>query len=174
MFPRPRPGGENGFTLIEALVAMIVGIVVLAGAAAGIGKLFRSSEISTEASNIVQIATNLKNVAGSGGAFGELTNELATKYKVFPENMAHGPKGALNSWNGEVNVGIAPDKQIFIDYNGVPAEGCQQLVMKLWPAGSWLRIQINDAAGIPKNISLTEIADSCNNKDDKNKITFVL
>ena len=169
-----RFGGQKGFTLIEALVVMIVGIVILAAAAAGIGKLFRSSEISTEAENITQMSATLKNLKNGANGYAGLSNQLAVQYKAVPATMTSSSddKGTklFNTWNGEVKIEPALGAQAFqISYADVPAEACQQLSLKLRNAG-WSSMTAGGTAITPAT-SLTEIGTACGS--DKNALVFV-
>jgi type II secretory pathway pseudopilin PulG len=169
-----RAEGQKGFTLIEALVVMIVGIVILAAAAAGIGKLFRSSEISTEAENITQMSANLRNLKSGANGYLRLSNAIAVQYKAVPATMTtstdkDGTK-LFNTWNGPVDIKEANNAQSFqISYGKVPSEACQQLALKLRNAG-WSSltagsVQITPAAG------LVDIGKAC--ASDENTLVFV-
>ncbi|WP_208456192.1 type 4 pilus major pilin [Burkholderia sp. BCC0044] len=170
-----RVDGQKGFTLIEALVVMIVGIVILAAAAAGIGKLFRSSEIATEAENITQMSATLKNLKNGANGYTGLSNALAVQYKAVPATMttSTGDKGAtnlFNTWNGAVNITAANSNQAYqIEYQGVPAEACQQLALKLRNAG-WASVKAG-TTDITSTTSLTDIGTACTG--DSTTLTFV-
>jgi type II secretory pathway pseudopilin PulG len=173
---RPHGEGQGGFTLIEALVVMIVGIVILAAAAAGIGKLFHASEISTEANHITQITANVKNLRGPKGYQG-LTNEMAVKYKAIPADMAVSADGKsiFNSWKGAVTVAASGDRAFSITYDGVPPEACQQLVLKLRTGtllnrAFWETLKVGGVR-IYSTSSLTTIGGAC--KAENNSIEFL-
>ena len=157
----PRRAGQKGFTLIEALVVMIVGIVILAAAAAGIGKLFRTSEIANEAENITQISANLRNLRNGGGDYRDISNEVAIQFKAIPATMATDKNNQIyNTWNDLVIVSPNPGSRGFIIwYFGVPPEACQQLTLKLRNIGS-------DGVGVGDGLvtqasSLSSIAELC-------------
>ncbi|WP_175885593.1 type 4 pilus major pilin [Burkholderia sp. BCC0044] len=164
---------QQGFTLIEALVVMIVGIVILAASAAGIGKLLRNSEISTEASNITLMRDNLKDLRNGKDYFTGIKNSLAIRYKAIPANMSWSGEKIVNAWGGDVNIGSTDGgKVFFIDYYNVPTEACQMLVLKLGTLG-WKRIQINDAK-IQENFTLADLGKFCkDDSGDRNKMAFV-
>ena len=153
---------QKGFTLIEALVVMIVGIVILATAAAGIGKLFRSSEVSTEAENIMQIATNVRNLRNGANSYKGLDTAAAIRFKAIPATMTQDPNGRIsNIWGGMVAVqSVENDRRFIIVYLGVPSEACQQLTLKLRNA-DWSRVMAAGAQ-IEPDTSLSAIAAACN------------
>ena len=165
--------GQNGFTLIEALVVMIVGIVILAAAAAGIGKLYRASEIAEEASNITQMRAQLNELVKYGGSRDITTTALAIQFKIIPSNMTYQGGLVSNVWGGIVTITASQKKarNVSIGYSGVPAEACQQLVLKLANTG-WAYININDET-IPSVPALKDIGARCAAKGDNNKLTFV-
>ncbi len=153
---------QKGFTLIEALVVMIVGIVILAAAAAGIGKLFRTSEISTEAANVTQMAANLRSLKNGANGYSGLTTKLAIQYKAIPANMTQdaGAGSVFNSWNGAVTIGTAATNQEYtISYAGVPDDACMQLAQKLANAG-WSTVKAGTKTLTPTS-SLSDIQAGC-------------
>ena len=158
-------GRQRGFTLVEALVVMIVGIVILAAAAAGMGKLFRTSEVSTEISNITQITANLRNIRTSHG-FKGIDNKLLVKLKAIPADMSQTADGVItNSWGGDVKITPRYDSGFMIEYNKVPAEACMQLALKLRGSGggwSWFNFgSTSKRADVA--LSTKEISDLCKN-----------
>ncbi|WP_175885443.1 type 4 pilus major pilin [Burkholderia sp. BCC0044] len=166
-----RGKAQKGFTLIETLVVMIVGIVILAAAAAGIGKLFRASEITEEAANLVQLRTQLDSLNSYGGYKG-ITNAVAIKFKAIPTNMSVKDNKISNIWGGDVVLGSAQSgRNVYIDYHKVPADACQQLVLKLANAG-WAHININNQT-ISATPTLKDIGKRCEDGGDNNMVTFV-
>jgi type II secretory pathway pseudopilin PulG len=171
----PRPDKEAGFTLIEALVVMIVGIVILAAAAAGIGKLFRTSEISNEAENITQIVANVRNLKNGANGYADISNALAVQYKAVPATMTtstgDGGTKIFNSWNGDVTIAPAKgNRQAFsITYGGVPPEACQQLLIKLRSVG-WVSMKAGSTR-LWSTSSLSAISGAC--KAKANTLEFI-
>jgi prepilin-type N-terminal cleavage/methylation domain-containing protein len=161
---------QKGFTLVESLVVMIVGVVLLAGAAAGIGRLFHASQITEEASNITQLRTQLVNLISYAG-YKDINNDLAIKFKAIPTNMTVKDNKILNTWGGEVVLGVW-EENVFIDYHKVPEDACQQLTLTLGHSG-WAFININDKA-VPADASLKEIGERCKAGGDDNKLAFVI
>ncbi|WP_080939881.1 type 4 pilus major pilin [Chromobacterium violaceum] len=169
---------QSGFTLIEALVVMIVGVVVLATAAAGMTKLFRASEISTEAQDITSMAASLKSLKSGTQGYVGLDTKMGVQMKIPPQNMLQDASTVKNVWGGAVEFGVANDTsgnvgQAFtIAYKAVPAEACGQLAQKLRGAG-FQSISVGDG---DKTVKLTpvstlaEVSDAC--KGDTNTMTF--
>jgi len=164
---------QGGFTLIEALCVLIVGVTVLAASAAGIGSLFRTSEIATEASNILLMRDGLKNLSNGKEYFAGINNALAIQYKAVPPNMAKNGNKIFNAWNGDVNIGATDSNKVFfIDYYKVPAEACQKLVLKL-RSSEWKRIEVNSVA-VPDGVTLADLGKRCaGGGTNGNKLAFV-
>ncbi|EAA4188422.1 prepilin-type N-terminal cleavage/methylation domain-containing protein [Salmonella enterica subsp. enterica] len=172
---------EDGFTLIEAMVVMIVGVMVLAGAAAGINKLFVANNVSTEAQNIQSIAANMKTVASSEGGYDSIAgNKEAIDLHVFPTNMKVNGTDVRNVWGGSVTVAGTTDSYT-LTYPSVPAEECIQIASKLRNA-SWDSVATapdtasgSDATantGITPTTTLADIQTACGTKG-KVIFTFV-
>ncbi|EBW5295221.1 type IV prepilin [Salmonella enterica subsp. enterica serovar Newport] len=176
-----KKSNEDGFTLIEAMVVMIVGVMVLAGAAAGINKLFVANNVSTEAQNIQSIAANMKTVASSEGGYDSIaSNKEAIDLHVFPTNMKINGTDVRNVWGGSVTVAGTADSYT-LTYPSVPAEECIQIASKLRNA-SWDSVATapdtasgSDATantGITPTTTLADIQTACGTKG-KVIFTFV-
>lgn len=155
---------QSGFTLIEALVVMVVGVAVLAGAAAGIGRLFAASNVSTEAQNITLIATNIQSMKDGPQGYKALSMATAKAFNVIPGNMTVSGDDkspvVTNVWNGTVTFApVAGDKSFDITYEGVPAEACNQLALKL-KGGGWEAMQAGSAS-IKAESTLADIDKAC-------------
>lgn len=163
---------QGGFTLIEAMVVMIVGVVVLAAAAAGIGKLFSTSNVSTEVGNITQMSANLQGLRGPAGYKG-LSNELAISYKAIPANMVVSPDSKItNAWNGDVTItSVKEDQSYNIAYTKVPQDACQQIMTKLINAG-WTEVKAGTTP-LSASSTLAEIKTACTpDKDGASLMSF--
>lgn len=178
---KEKRSNEDGFTLIEAMVVMIVGVMVLAGAAAGINKLFVANNVSTEAQNIQSIAANMKTVASSEGGYDSIaSNKEAIDLHVFPTNMKINGTDVRNVWGGSVTVAGTADSYT-LTYPSVPAEECIQIASKLRNA-SWDSVATapdtasgSDATantGITPTTTLADIQTACGTKG-KVIFTFV-
>ena len=176
-FISKKKSDEDGFTLIEAMVVMIVGVMVLAGAAAGINKLFVANNVSTEAQNIQSIAANMKTVASSEGGYDQIAdNAAAIKFKVVPTNMkVSGNDDIRNVWGGSVEIKGEADSYT-LKYPSVPSEECIQVASKLRNA-SWDSVKLTpDAASkgtagdVTPASTLTDIQGYCG---DGGKVEFL-
>lgn len=164
---------QSGFTLIEAMVVMIIGVMVLAGAATGINKLFVANNVSTEAQNIQTIAANMKMVASAEGGFSDIPDtKTAISLKIFPANMKQSDDTGKvkNVWGGAVTV-TGVDDTYTLDYQSVPAEECVQIASKLRTAG-WNSLKVGDGDEIKVDTSLSDIQKACGDSGKK-ELTFV-
>ncbi|EMR7683784.1 prepilin-type N-terminal cleavage/methylation domain-containing protein [Yersinia enterocolitica] len=164
-----------GFTLIESMVVMIVGVMILASSATGINKLFVANNVSTESQNIQTIAENMKVVASSEGGYGDI-NDLKTviSLKVIPSNMKNDGIVVKNVWGGDINITTTNDTYT-LSYPSVPVEECIQIVSKLRNA-SWNALSaIAEGAGsitITPKSTLYDIQLACGN-NHKATLVFV-
>lgn len=173
---------ESGFTLIEAMVVMIVGVLVLAAAAAGINRLFDMQRLAKAAENIEVVYTNMAAVGSSEKGFdGVKDNAAAIALGIYPQSMlvvtGDGKTKATtvqSAFGSEVNiVGTAPSYTL--TYNNVPATSCVKLLTKLRSSG-WDSMATAVGTGgdgtavsnLSVNSSLADIAGACGSSGKMN------
>lgn len=135
----------RGFTLIEIMVVLVIGIIVIAVAAAGIGRAFSSNEATTETRNINDLMANIQTLKGQDG-YTSVDMPLLARVDGIPPSLTNSDTGTdvRNSWNGTVSV--EGDENTFtISYTGVPEAACIQVAAKIAEAGA-LRVERSGSA----------------------------
>lgn len=127
---------ERGFTLIEVMVVLVIGIIVIAVAAGGIGRAFSSNEATTETRNINDLMANIQTLKGQDG-YASVDMALLARVDGIPTSLTNSDTGieVRNSWNGDVSVG-GEENSFTITYAGVPESSCIQLATKIAEAGA--------------------------------------
>lgn len=125
---------NKGFTLIEVMVVLIIGIIIIAVAAAGIGKVFASSEASTESRNINDLIAAAQVLKGGAGYPVDMIPTLRAT-DTIPTSLTDDGTNVTNSWDGAVTVAGAGNS-FTISYAAVPAPACIQIAQKVAEAGS--------------------------------------
>lgn len=131
-----KKSNEKGFTLIEVMVVLVIGIIVIAVAAGGIGRAFASNEATTETRNINDLMANIQTLKGSDG-YSSVNMALLARVDGIPASLTNSDTGTdvLNSWSGAVTVkGNA--NAFTISYAAVPEAACIQLATKTAEAGA--------------------------------------
>lgn len=134
---------QRGFTLIEIMVVLVIGIIVIAVAAGGIGRAFSSNEATTETRNINDLMANIQTLKGQNG-YSDISMELLARVDGIPTSLTNSDTGdeVRNSWNGVVDV--SGDANSFtISYAGVPESACIQLATKIAEAGA-MSVEANE------------------------------
>lgn len=156
----------RGFTLIEVMVVLVIGIIVIAVAAGGIGRAFSSNEATTETRNINDLMANIQTLKGRDG-YSSVDMALLARVDGIPTSLTNSDTGTgvLNSWNGAVTV-EGDENSFTITYAGVPEASCIQLGTKIAEAGA-LAVTANSTAVT----SAGEAASSCNS-GNSNTLAF--
>lgn len=129
---------NKGFTLVETLVVLVVGIIVIAAAAAGFSKAFGSNEVSTEARNITEIIANARALKEPSGYPANLVTPLRAAGN-FPSSYAINAttSAVSHTWGGAVTV-AGEANRFYIDYAAVPEQACVKLAPKVAGSGAVL------------------------------------
>lgn len=178
-----RKSSKKGFTAIEVIVVLIVGLGIIALSASNIDKLFGGSTMTAELSNINTMAANIKSLKTSAGyANADTTNFLAVPLRGVngvPSNMLYSGGTITNGWGGSVTVqtadatGAANSTTVsqpgfMITYNRVPQAACVRLGNQAVSSGTFAIIRADATAST--TLTASNSATACVAGD--NRMTF--
>ena len=120
---------KGAITVMETLIALVVGTAVMAAVFAGIPALQDARRSTTGINGLMQIATSVRSTFGIRNNFTGLTTDLATSLAGFPRNFIDG-ENVRHPWGGTVDIAVDPDnsQQFTITFNDVDNAGCTTVV----------------------------------------------
>lgn len=154
---------QSGFTIIEVLVVLIVGLGILAMSSGKIEMLFSGSDLGEEASNINTLIPNirsLKSSSGYGAAGTDLTTQLVG-IDGIPKNVTILTNVMYNNWNGAI-VPASTGTGYTITDNSIPMPACIKLATKTSKSGAFASIKINANAAIVGEVTSATATTQCN------------
>ncbi len=158
---------QAGFTAIEVLVVLLVGGIIIAGAAYGIDRLLSSSSLTDEIKNINQLMVNTKNLrstSGYGAAATDLTTSLVA-IKGIPAGMPVVSGVIKNSWGGDVSV-LSTGSAFSITYASVPKDPCIKLATKLSNTAGFATTKINSTAAVSGEVTSAAAITGCSTESN--------
>lgn len=153
---------QGGFTAIELIIVLVVGLGILALAAGKTDMLFGNSELSEEVSNVNTLYANvktLKTTSGYGAAATDLTAQMVATNGV-PRNMTVTGGVIYNLWGGTVPV-ASTGSGFSITQNLVPKESCIKMATKISKGGTFSSIKIGAAAAVTGEVTTAAATTSC-------------
>lgn len=163
---------QTGFTLIEILVVLVIGIIIIAAAAASFGKTFSSNDVATEARNITEVIANARTLKEASGYPTDLVPSLKATGGL-PSSYSVGAAGAVShTWGGAVTV-PGSGRTYSVNYAAVPADACVKLAPKVAGTGA-VKVSVNGTNLDPNGTdTLTVQADTaCTDAATGNAIVF--
>ncbi len=163
---------QDGFTAVELIVVLIVGLGIIALAAGKMDMLFGNSNVSEEVSNLNTLLANtrsLKTASGYGASGTDLTAQLVAVNGV-PRNMTVTSGVLYNLWGGKVLV-ASTGTGFAVTPQGVPQEACIKLATKISKVGIFSSITINANSAIASEIPTATATTQCSSAS-ANAITF--
>ena len=122
---------QKGFGALEVMIALLLGVIVIVGAAVWYTKLRGASDKGQELENISSLISNvrmLRSTAGYGTNNTSLVPVLINAEGV-PGNMSITGTTAITNSYGNVSV-VSTGTGFTIGYNAVPAADCIFLITK--------------------------------------------
>jgi len=154
---------QAGFTAIELIVVLIVGLGIIALAAGKMDQLFGNSNLSEELSNVNSIFANarsLKTSSGYGTSGTDLTAQLVAINGV-PRNMSVVSGVMYNLWGGSVPV-VSTGSGFTVTSNTVPQDACIKASTKISKGGTFSTIKINANTAITGEVTSAVATTQCN------------
>ncbi|TAL63627.1 MAG: prepilin-type N-terminal cleavage/methylation domain-containing protein [Burkholderiaceae bacterium] len=163
---------QKGLTLIELIVAIAIGLIILAAAAAGISKGFGASDVGADTDHIntllVNVRDDLRSVNGYGPAGTDLVPSLRTAGGI-PSDMTITANVPYNAWNGPVGI-TSTGLGYQLTSANIPADACVKEATKLSRPGT-VTTSINGGAAITGAVPVTTATSQCSGT--ANTLTFV-
>ena len=140
MFNRSVARKEEGWAMMEVMIAIFVALIMLGGVFAYVSIAMQGAKVSDAQSNLSTIRMGIQKLYTGQPNYSGLDTSTANSAGVFPESMTSG-SGPKNAWNGDITVSVAGDPTQFeITYNDVPKEPCVELAR--YGYGSWESVEV--------------------------------
>ena len=174
---------KKGFSLLELL--LVLGIIAALVVAAFIvyPKVQASQRAQAESNNIATIQAGVKALYTSTSSFTGLTNSVAAKANIFPDNMLINSgtfARPINVFKG--NVTLAEDKtgpsgadgsSFTITYENVPASECTKIITAA--AGNFYTAGVGTAGNVKaagEVLDVAKTATQCESGGNSNTLIF--
>ena len=160
---------QAGFTVIEAMIAIVIGLVVVGAAVALSGDGTRSSRVQGEVTGLGQLFSQVPNLRSNSGYGPNGTNLVPAlrQNRAIPAQISDSGTTLSNKWGGPITV-TSNGFGYVVTTGGLPPEGCAGVVQRL--SGSALATSINGGAAITGEVTSAVATAQCGNAS--NTLTF--
>lgn len=137
---------EHGLTLVETLIAVVIGIIVLVGAFMVAGQVLASNRLANTETDLATLESGVKQLYSGQGSYNGLTDTVAQNAGVFPASMV-GTGTPLDPWQGPVTLesgdqlSTSDSGDFIIRMTRVSESACVKLAT--FQSGSWVEFSIN-------------------------------
>lgn len=155
-------------TLLETLGAILVGLIILAGAALGLNAAFSSSKLGETEQNLVTLRMQVQHMFSGSADYSGLDNSLALKAGVVPKSFIKG-EVLKNAFGGNITLAsVTADAAFSIELTSIPQEECTKLAK--FQTDAWLGVDVN--GHVVDRLSDTVVTDIVSYCEDTNTILF--
>lgn len=137
----PSKSSQYGLTMIELMIGLAIAAIVTVIGISLYSSNSAQTEIEREVRNMNSLVPLVKQTFMTAqGNYDGLTNTVMLNSKTFPQNMRVGSSNTLirHSWNNDgvdltpVNFFGTANDSFTITYKSVPAQACQDLMVRLY------------------------------------------
>lgn len=155
---------QKGFTLIELVIGLIIGIVIVAIAIAGIGNATSKSDVSGDIQGVSQLYANVKSLRGNGGYGTSGTNLVPAliAMNAVPKTINNDGTNLTNAWNGAITV-TSTGVGYSVSSAGLPKEACIEEGAKLSRGAGTTKIGTTTVTGEVSTIAATTSCSAATN-----------
>ncbi len=144
--------------MMEVLGALLITLVVVAGAAVYLNSGFSKSKVVSLEQDIVTMRMQIQQLFSGSSDYSGLDNETAVKAGVVPKSLVKG-NDLKTPWGGEINLSTNDANGSFkIELSGIPQDECTQLAR--FQADAWLSVEVNGNA-LESDNTIADIVASC-------------
>lgn len=154
--------GQKGFTALELIVVLIVGLGIIALAASKMDMMFGGSNLSEEVGNVNTLLSNAKSLKTSSGYGTSGTNLVPSLINAngIPKNMVVTGGIPYNVWGGAVTI-LSTGPGFTIGYTNVPQDACIKLATKSNRGGTFATIKVGAAAAVTGEYTTAQATTDC-------------
>lgn len=144
--------------MMEVLGALLITLVVVAGAAVYLNSGFSKSKVVSLEQDIVTMRMQIQQLFSGSSDYSGLDNGTAVKAGVVPKSLVKG-NDLKTPWGGEINLSTNDANGSFkIELSGIPQDECTQLAR--FQADAWLSVEVNGNA-LESGNTIADIVASC-------------
>jgi len=148
---------ENGFTFVEMMGVIVVMLIGIGVAVAGVNSLMGSSKLANAQTEITTVVMKTKQAFANSPTTTGLTNTVAESLGIFPDNIKANKQ---NPWGGDYTLAPATDPTRFtLTVGGVPQDRCSGLA--LFQKGGFEEVKINDDVLTQATATAVSAATAC-------------
>lgn len=153
-------------TLLETLGAILVGLIVLAGAALGLNSAFSSSKLSETEQNLITMRMEIQHMFSGSSDFTGLDNTLALQAGLVPKPFIKGSE-LRNPFGGSITLApVSGSSSFSISLTQIPQDECSKLAK--FQTDAWLSVDVNGSDVTGGDVAT--VVNACSS--DSNSITF--
>lgn len=128
---------QKGMTLVETMIAIAIGLIIVAVGIKGVSGAMSDSRSTDEVGDLPKIFTNMQKVYGQRASFSGATQAIFVNANVFPTSMTtSGSTNVTNRWGGAVTVAVTAiaggtNNALTYETTGVPSSECNNVIPQL-------------------------------------------
>lgn len=174
----PKRRSQQGFTIMGALLTLVIGAIVAAGIFIAYNDSQRKTRVDAASSEIAAMIADAQKVYGHTGQYGAVTTAIAVQGGIIPARLRiTGTNTAQNRYNGSVTFAPATitsaNDSLTLGYNNVSSSDCQDLVFSVEPLTRRILVAGETVKAADATVNLATLSTACDS-DDRVDLQFTV
>ena len=142
-----RKNKQQGYTIVEILIGVIVAAIVVAGIYVGWNSFYTSNQASTIQSEMNQIIQNTETLyANSTDGYTSVDTASAITAGVFPSSLKIKGTTVTNSYSGAVTLTSVAESAFSVTYASIPADVCTKVLSSFVGANNVVSLTVGSTS----------------------------
>lgn len=117
----------SGFTLIELMVVVVLGIIVIVIGSVGVGRALEAAKVRTEVRNLNELVSAAQGLRSANGYPSNMIELLRSMGQLPPAFADPGGDVLINAWGGEIGLSSPAHLALAVTLDGLPSGACTRL-----------------------------------------------
>lgn len=120
----------GGFTLMEVMVTLVLGVIVIVVGSVGVGQALEATKVRSEVKNLNELLSAAQGLRSPAGYPAGMISLLRGMKQLPPAFADPGGDTLVNAWGGDIELTSTSHATLVLTIDGLPGGACARLARR--------------------------------------------